>query len=134
MTLSCVQAEHHARALQGNMPGITFFRDERRGRVGILTTLPIKHAMCTLTNAMLHENRICCTSGDNFVSKNCKEMEIKALLRDEMQTYSYQFKTASTVFNKEQVALSGKVGGMRDDLAVLLQLAAYWTGQIFVTE
>jgi hypothetical protein len=35
---------------------------------------------------------------------NClQEMEIKALLRDEMQTYSYQFKTAATVFNKEQV-------------------------------
>jgi len=25
------------------------------------------------------------------------------------------------------MALSGKVGGMRDDLAILLQLAAYWT-------
>jgi hypothetical protein len=33
-----------------------------------------------------------------------------------------------------QVALSGKVGGMRDDLAILVQLAAYWTGQVFVTE
>ena len=101
--LSCTtQAEHHARALQ-NLPGISFFRDERRSRIGILTTLPIKHAMCTLTNAMLRENRICCTSGDNFVSKNCKELEIKALLRDELQTYSYQFKTAATVFNREQV-------------------------------
>lgn len=63
-----------------------------------------------------------------------QEVEIKALLRDELQTYSYQFKTAATVFNKGQVALSGKVGGMRDDLAILLQLAAYWTGQVFVTE
>lgn len=57
----------------------------------------------------------------------CKEVEVKALLRDQMETYSYQFKTATTVFNKGQVALSGKVGGMRDDLAMLLQLAAYWT-------
>lgn len=72
--------------------------------------------------------------GDNFVSKNCREDEIKALLRDELETYSYQFKSATTVFNKEQVALSGKVGGMRDDLAILLQLAAYWTGQVFVSE
>lgn len=97
-----MQAEHHARALQ-NLPGIHFFRDERRGRVGILTTLPIKHAMCTLTNAMLREGRICCTSDENFVSKNCKEQEVKALLRDEMETYSYQFKSAATVFNKGQV-------------------------------
>jgi hypothetical protein len=55
-----------------SLPLTHFFRDERRGRVGILTTLPIKHAMCTLTNAMLREGRICCTSGENFISKNCK--------------------------------------------------------------
>ena len=47
-------------------------------------------------------------------------MEVKALLRDEMETYSYQFKTAATVFNKEQVALSGKVSCF---LAALLHLA-----------
>lgn len=128
-----LQAEHHARALH-NIQGVRFYRDEKRGRVGILTTLPIKHAMCTLTNAMLREGRICCTQGDYFISKNCKESEVKALLRDELETYSYQFKSATTVFNKEQVALSGKVGGMRDDLAILLQLAAYWTGQVFVSE
>ena len=38
----------------------------------------------------------------------------------------YKFQ-AATVFAKGQVALSRKVGGMRDDLAVLLQLAVYWT-------
>jgi hypothetical protein len=48
--------------------------------------------------------------------------------------HSYQFKAPTTVFNKGQVALSGKVGGMRDDLAVLLQLAAYWTGNSRTTE
>jgi hypothetical protein len=36
-----------------NVPGVTFYRDERRGRVGMLTTLQVKHAMCTLLNAML---------------------------------------------------------------------------------
>ena len=35
------------------------------------------------------EERICCSSGENFVSKNCKELEIKALLRDELETYRY---------------------------------------------
>ena len=32
---------------------MSFYMDETRGRVGVLTTLPVKHAMCTLTNAML---------------------------------------------------------------------------------
>lgn len=74
---------------------------------------------------------MCCTKGDDFVCCNTKEDDIKRLLRDQLEIYSYQFKQAATVFAKGQVALSGKVGGMRDDLAVLLQLAAYWTGQLF---
>lgn len=46
------QAEHHARALK-NVPGVTFYRDEKRGRIGMLTTVEVKHAMCTLLNAMM---------------------------------------------------------------------------------
>ena len=80
---------------------------------------------------MCREDRICFTAGDNFISCNIKEDDVKRLLRDELEIYSYQFKQPTTVFNKGQVALSGKVGGMKDDLAILLQLAAYWTGQIF---
>jgi hypothetical protein len=125
------ESEHHARALQ-NMPNVAFYRDEKRGRVGMLTTLPIKHAMCTLVNAMFREDRICASSGDGFViTCGRREDDMKRLLRDQLEIYSYQFKQAATVFNKGQVALSGKVGGMRDDLAVLLQLAAYWTSQLF---
>jgi hypothetical protein len=51
------QAEHHARALN-NIPGISFYKDEKRGRVGMLTTLQIKHAMCTLLNAMLRSDSV----------------------------------------------------------------------------
>lgn len=50
--LSTEQAEHHARALK-NVPGVTFYRDEKRGRIGMLTTVEVKHAMCTLLNAMM---------------------------------------------------------------------------------
>jgi hypothetical protein len=51
------EAEHHERALRG-MPGVSFYKDQKRQRVGMLTTLQVKHAMCTLTNAMLRERRI----------------------------------------------------------------------------
>lgn len=77
------------------------------------------------------EDRVCLTKGEDFVCCNTKEDDIKRLLRDQLEIYSYQFKQAATVFAKGQVALSGKVGGMRDDLAILLQLAAYWTGKLF---
>lgn len=38
-------------------------------------------------DTLARENRICCSKGDVFVSRNCKEMEVKALLRDQMETY-----------------------------------------------
>jgi hypothetical protein len=34
------EAEHHERALRG-VPGVSFYRDERRQRVGMLTTLQV---------------------------------------------------------------------------------------------
>lgn len=39
---------------------------------------------------------------------------------------SFQFKLADTVFQKDRWSLSGKVGGNRDDIAIALQLGAYW--------
>jgi hypothetical protein len=81
--------------------------------------------MCTLVNAMLREKRISFTCDEYFIAQN--ETELKALLKEQMKIYSYQFKTASSIFSKDQCSLSGKVGGFRDDLAILIQLAAYWT-------
>ena len=52
------EAEHHERALRG-LPGVKFYYDHQRQRMGVLTTLPVKHAMCTLTNTCLREKRIC---------------------------------------------------------------------------
>ena len=50
--LRAQQAEHHARALK-DMPGVRFYQDDKKGRIGMLTTQQVKHAMCTLLNAML---------------------------------------------------------------------------------
>jgi len=49
-------------------------------------------------------------------------------LREQMEIYSYQFKLGETCFNKDQMCLSGKVGGMKDDVAICLQLVVYWSG------
>jgi hypothetical protein len=45
-----------------------------------------------------------------------------------MEVYSYQFKTAETPFNRDQMCLGGKIGGMRDDVAICCQLVTYWSG------
>jgi hypothetical protein len=38
-----------------------------------------------------------------------------------------QFKIPDTVFQRGRYALSGKVGGMKDDIVICLQLGVYWT-------
>lgn len=118
------ESEHHERALR-NIPGVTFWKDLQRQRVGVLTTHSIKHASCTLVNTMLRDNRIAFMRDSYFVSKETDRL--KKLLLSELEIYSYQWKSAATVFAKDRCALSGKVGGMKDDMAILLCLAAYWT-------
>jgi hypothetical protein len=115
-----------------NTAGVSFYKDVQQQLVGILTTLQVKHAMCTLTNAMLREGLISLLAeAQGFISRDCDAM--KKLLLEELETYSYQFKSAASIFSKDQCALSCKVGGMRDDLAIVLQLALYWTNVLTET-
>jgi hypothetical protein len=93
-------------------------------RIGVLTTDAVKHAMCGLLNSMLREKRV--HIAKDLISRDPKG--IRARMREQMEVYSYQFKTAETPFNKDQMTLSGKVGGMRDDVCICLQLVIYWTG------
>jgi hypothetical protein len=52
---------------------------------------------------------------------------MRARLREQMETYSAQFKQAPDTFGKDKISLSGKIGGMKDDVCICLQLAAYFT-------
>jgi hypothetical protein len=91
--------------------------------VGVLTTNPIKHAMCQLVILMLEERRI--HIRNPLVSRDPRGMALR--LREQMEIYSYQYKAALTTFQKDAIALSGKVGGMKDDICICLQLACYFT-------
>lgn len=91
--------------------------------MGILTTEQVKHAMCQLVNVMLSERRIHVTNP--LIATNPQSMRTK--LREEMATYSYQVKLAQNTFQKDRIALSGKVGGCKDDICICLQLACYFT-------
>jgi hypothetical protein len=114
------EAEHHQRGI--HIPGVSFYMDVRANRVGVLTTQAIKHAMCQLVVVMLQERRIHLNTP--IISRDVK---ILIRLREQMEVYSYQFKIGVNTFQKDRVALSGKVGGMKDDLCICLQLACYFT-------
>ena len=116
------EAEHHKRALD-SIPGVSFYIDQRANRVGVWTSEAIKHAMCQLVVVMLQERRI--HVHKPLVSKDEKGLLLR--LREQMEVYSYQFKLGVTTFQKDRIALSGKVGGMKDDICICLQLACYYT-------
>ena len=116
------EAEHHKRALE-HIPGVNFYVDQKASRVGVLTTEATKHAMAQLVVSMLAERRIHILP--NLYSSEPEAMRIR--LREQMETYSAQFKAAPDTFGKDRISLSGKVGGMKDDVCICLQLAAYYT-------
>jgi hypothetical protein len=118
------EAEHFQRALQ-QMENVSFYKDEQACRTGILTTENVKLGAMTLTNVMLREQRICIFNNKLFVARDVQEYKRK--LREQLEMYSFQFKTANNVFQKGRYALSGKVGGFKDDIVICLQLGIYWT-------
>ena len=116
------EAEHHKRALE-HIPGVTFYVDQKASRVGVLTTEATKHAMAQLVVSMLAERRMHVLP--TLYSNEPDTVRIR--LREQMETYSAQFKQAPDTFGKDRISLSGKVGGMKDDVCICLQLAAYYT-------
>lgn len=122
------EAEHHKRALS-HLPNTVFREDEKAGRVGILTTESVKHAAMELLNIMLRERRMAVCLHMHSRDKKGALMR----LREQLEVYSFQFKQALNTFQKDRTALSGKVGGMKDDIAISLQLGVYWTS-VGVTE
>ena len=116
------EAEHHKRALE-HIPGVSFYVDQKANRVGVLTTEATKHAMAQLVVSMLAERRIHVLP--QLYSADPESARVR--LREQMETYSAQFKQAPDTFGKDRISLSGKVGGMKDDVCICLQLAAYYT-------
>ena len=135
------EAHHHKRAL-AYLPNVSFYIDAQHDQVGMITSNPIKHAMARLVVVMLSERRIgirhaaappseglaaqaAQRADPAIVSRDAPAALLK--LREQLEVYSYQFKAGVDTFQQDRVAISGKVGGMRDDLAICLQLACYWT-------
>ena len=118
------EAEHIRRACQA-LPQVTFYYDEQAHRTGVLTTDKVKLGAMTLLNLLLRERRVHVLPVDRLVSNDPAGALTR--LRDQMEIYSMQFKVPDSVFQKGRYALSGKVGGMKDDVVICVQLAVYWT-------
>jgi len=116
------EAEHHERALNC-LPNTRFRIDHAARRYGILTTEEVKYGMMTLFNNMLRDQRV--AFRDPLVSED--PTAARRRIQEQMKVYSFQFKQAVNCFGKQRVALCGKVGGMKDDVVIALQLAIYYS-------
>lgn len=116
------EAEHHQRALE-HLRGVKFRLDLHAKRVGVLTTQSIKHASCELLNYMLREDRVHVVP--DLVSRDPGAARTK--LREQLEVFSYQWKSAETVFQQDRCALSGKIGGMKDDVIMAFMLGVYFS-------
>lgn len=116
------EAEHHQRALE-HLPNTKFRIDMQAKRVGMLTTQSIKHASCELLNYMMREDRVSVIP--ELTSRD--PAGARAKLRDQLEIFSYQWKSAETVFQQDRCALSGKIGGMKDDVIMALMLGVYFS-------
>lgn len=116
------EAEHHQRALNG-MPHVRFRIDHSAQRYGILTTEEVKYAMLTLFSNILRDHRL---AFQQPLFSEDSDGNLKRV-KEQMQVYSFQYKQAVNCFGKQRVALCGKVGGMKDDVIIALQLAVYFS-------
>ena len=78
--------------------------------MGVQTTEATKHGMMHLVVSMLRERRLHML--DPLLSNDPKGMRVR--LREQMETYGIQVKLPANTFQKERIALSGKVGGTCD--------------------
>jgi hypothetical protein len=115
------EAEHHEKALGGLFA--TCFRVDLQGRrIGFNTTQSVKHAATEALNVMMREGRVHLMNP--VLSRDPPAM--RKLLREQLTVFSYQRKQATDVFGKDRVAISGKVGGMVDDVCCCLILGNYF--------
>jgi hypothetical protein len=118
------EAEHHERALR-DIPMSRHRIDHQAKRFGILTTEDIKYGMMTLLNTMLRDQRV--NVSEPLLSED--PLGNRRRLREQLIIYSFQYKAAANAFGKQRVTLNGKVGGMKDDVCIALQLAVYYSNQ-----
>jgi hypothetical protein len=118
------EAEHHERAL-AHVPYTRFRVDHQANRFGVLTTEEVKYAACTLLNTLLRDQRVAFKNPLLSEDPDGNRRRVE----DQLRIYSMQFKQAQNVFGKGRQALSGKVGGMKDDVAIALQLGVYYSSR-----
>lgn len=91
-------------------------------RPGVWVTNDIKQTMRRDMYNLLDTKRI--TFWNHFIS-GCGTM--RSILASQLRNYKYEVKDARDIFGKARVLLTGKASGVNDDLAICIQMVAFWS-------
>lgn len=118
------QASYIARVASKYAPVIHMSGDASGSgrRPGVWVTNDIKQTMRRDLYTLLDTKRI--TFWKHFQSETST---MRAVLASQLRNYKYEIKDARDVFGKARVILTGKASGMNDDLAIGVQMLAFWS-------
>jgi hypothetical protein len=117
--------ETQAYAIMKAFPGRIVIMREKLQKTGVNTTHQVKAVMMQLTRASMVAGEIALF--DNLITTHAKPDEMLGEFKQQLLRYREVKQPSETPFGRGKIAWTGKTGvGVRDDLAVCLQLAIYW--------
>jgi hypothetical protein len=117
------EAEHLYRYCR-LIPNSSFLRECNSTRIGILTTQVFKMAYVTFLNVLLREERVLCVSDATFVDSLGQKTRVA--LHDQLAFFGVSFSAVENQFSKQRMAIGGKTGGGKDDLAMAMLFGLYF--------
>lgn len=117
------EAEHLYRYCK-NIPNSRFLHETGKTRIGILTTQSFKLAYVNFMGILLRENRITCMPENKFTDNAGNKTRV--MLQDQLLFFGFSFSNVENQFSKQRVAIGGKTGGGKDDLAMALLFGIYF--------
>lgn len=93
-------------------------------------TNTVEYQICVedmLRRQLLHFHRDVFTNSKRFLKGSLDDAsKIEQELRQQFERYHWEIKEAKDNFGKKKIAMTGKMGGAKDDLYVAVAMLAYW--------
>ena len=81
-------------------------------------------AYVTFLNVLLREERVLCVSDATFVDSLGQKTRVA--LHDQLAFFGVSFSAVENQFSKQRMAIGGKTGGGKDDLAMAMLFGLYF--------
>ena len=100
---------------------------QKNDRPGVLKTHHITNDYQFVFNSRLKSQSIWFDEQFFTTTPGKTEVQIKGMLREQLERYHYEYLEARTVHGNPRQTITGKMGsGMQDDLAIATLMAPYW--------